>query len=132
MFTEWNEFAPEARSAATACAENPHCGKSGVPFMKSTAGLVEICCLILLTTSSATCLLLSSSASTSAHCASALIAPHAQISSRVRKQPVHRSPGPSTQTLMQGDCGRSIIWAARGALNYGGSSPILQTAHRGD
>src|SRR6185437_8659376 len=38
--------APHARSAATACAEKPHCGKSGDPFMKSTTGLDEICVLM--------------------------------------------------------------------------------------
>src|SRR5687768_9948256 len=130
MFTEWNEFTPEARSAATACAEKPHCGKSGVPFMNSTAGLLPMWVLIRLSTSSATCLLLVSNFASTAHCASALIAPHAAISSIVRKQPVQRSPV-STQTLMHGDCGRSMV-GARSALNYGGSSPILQTAHRGD
>src|SRR5690242_18133732 len=43
--------APQARSAATACAEKPHCGKSGEPFMKSTTGVEEICALIRSTTS---------------------------------------------------------------------------------
>src|SRR5512146_3505736 len=43
--------APRARSAATVCAEKPHCGKSGVPFMKSTTGLEPSSALILSTTS---------------------------------------------------------------------------------
>src|ERR1700733_8325609 len=37
MFTCLN-CAPTAFSAATVCAEKPHCGKSGVPFMNSTTG----------------------------------------------------------------------------------------------
>src|SRR5262249_49962506 len=43
--------APTARSAATVCAENPHCGKSGVPFMNSTTGLELSSALIFSTTS---------------------------------------------------------------------------------
>src|SRR5207237_1283033 len=43
--------APTARSAATVCAENPHCGKSGVPFMNSTTGLEPSSVLIRSTTS---------------------------------------------------------------------------------
>src|SRR5256885_17048778 len=42
---------PTARSAATVCAENPHCGKSGVPFMNSTTGLEPSSVLIRSTTS---------------------------------------------------------------------------------
>src|SRR3954462_3635918 len=129
MFTAWKP-APEARSAATVCAENPHCGKSGVPFMNSTAGLVEIWVLIRLMTSSATCFLLWSSALTTVHCCSMLSVLQAAISSMVRKHPMHRVPE-STQTLMQGDGGRSML-RSLSALNYGGVPPILQTAHRGD
>src|SRR5579863_9242944 len=51
MFTE-RKLAPTARSAATVCAENPHCGKSGVPFMNSTTGPELSSALILSTTSS--------------------------------------------------------------------------------
>src|SRR5579883_2607131 len=43
--------APKARNAATVCAEKPHCGKSGVPFMKSTTGAEPSSALILSTTS---------------------------------------------------------------------------------
>src|SRR5262249_27206868 len=50
MFTCLNS-APSARSAATVCAENPHCGKSGVPFMNSTTGAEPSSVLILSTTS---------------------------------------------------------------------------------
>src|SRR5579872_1692195 len=50
MLKEWNS-APQARSAATVCAEKPHWGKSGVPFMNSTTGLDPISDLILSTTS---------------------------------------------------------------------------------
>src|SRR5262245_16016214 len=38
MFT-YAKLAPQACSARTAAAENPHCGKSGVPFMYSSTGL---------------------------------------------------------------------------------------------
>src|SRR5579863_10398895 len=50
MFTCLNS-APTARNAATVCAEKPHCGKSGVPFMNSTTGLEPSSALILSTTS---------------------------------------------------------------------------------
>src|SRR5215469_8012814 len=43
--------APTARSAATVCAEKPHWGKSGVPFMNNTTGLEPSSALILSTTS---------------------------------------------------------------------------------
>src|SRR5271170_5964946 len=49
MFT-YLKSAPTARRAATVCAEKPHCGKSGVPFMNSTTGLASSV-LILSTTS---------------------------------------------------------------------------------
>jgi hypothetical protein len=58
-------------------------------------------------TSSATILLLFSSAAMTAHCCSALIVLQAAISSMVRKHPEQLEPV-STQTLMQGDGGRSI------------------------
>src|SRR6188474_466615 len=38
---------PQAFSACTVSAENPHCGNCGVPFMYSTRGLPVTCCLIL-------------------------------------------------------------------------------------
>src|SRR5262245_13068545 len=50
MFTCLN-FAPSARRAATVCAENPHCGKSGVPFMNRTTGAELSSALIRVTTS---------------------------------------------------------------------------------
>src|SRR5208283_2672790 len=36
----------QARKAPTVCAENPHCGKSGVPFMYSTTGAAASWALI--------------------------------------------------------------------------------------
>ena len=38
LMASWNS-APERRSTSTTVAENPHCGKCLVPFMKSTTSL---------------------------------------------------------------------------------------------
>src|ERR1700682_3042573 len=45
MFT-WSNLALLARVAPTVCAEKPHCGKSGVPFMYSTTGAADSWLLI--------------------------------------------------------------------------------------
>src|SRR5437879_9020006 len=109
MLTDLNS-APTARSAATVCAEKPHCGKSGVPFMNSTTGLEESSDLILSTTSIAHYLLSfrrSASSPTRFHCSAALMYSQRPISSPVRRQPTQNPPVSREQTLMHGDGGRS-------------------------
>jgi hypothetical protein len=57
---------------------------------------------------------------------------HPAISARERKQPRQISDSSSVQMLMQGEIGPATVMAGGGpglrALNYGGASPILQTA----
>src|SRR3990172_4276532 len=48
MFT-WLNRALQAFRVATDCAEKPHCGKSGVPFMNSTTGAEAIWSLMRVT-----------------------------------------------------------------------------------
>src|SRR5215469_17747433 len=123
MFTDLNS-APTARSAATVCAEKPHCGKSGVPFMNSTTGLEPSSALILSTTSidylfsrPAAGLLGNHrsgarprrffSSATTRHCSAALMDVQRPISSAVRRHPMQLPCSSSAQTLVQGERGRS-------------------------
>src|SRR6201991_1646601 len=103
--------APTERRAATVWPENPHVGKSGVPFMNSTTGLELSSDLILSTTSIDIPHLRSRPArrafnsSIKSHCSVALMANQRPISAPVRKHPAQNPWESSVQTFVHGEGG---------------------------
>src|SRR5437867_3702391 len=132
MLTDLNS-APTARSAATVCAEKPHCGKSGVPFMNSTTGLEESSALILSTTSIFTLPLQFPPLGKLIQQTPLLGRAHVQPTSDL----VPGAQAPDTEPAgIEGADVDARRWRtllgprrelAQSALNYGGASPILQT-----
>src|ERR1700739_5143379 len=125
--------APTARSAATVCAEKPHCGKSGVPFMNSTTGLEESSALILSTTSICTLPLQFPPLPELLEQTPLLRSAHVQPTSDLF--PGAEAPD-AEPAVIEGADVDARRWGAllglerelaQSALNYGGASPILQT-----